>query len=233
MYKQGVNMMYPVSIAIDGPAGAGKSTVAKMVAERLNFLYVDTGAMYRVVAYLCVLQGTSPEDAEAVERLLDTHQLTFTNGLKGGLKVCVDGEDVTQALRNPDVSARVSTVAAHHGVRMRMTAWQRDFAKRQSVVMDGRDIGTVVLPHATLKVFLTADVGERARRRQMEYRNQGFDVSLEEIVQSVRERDQMDSEREVAPLVEADDAIRIDSTGKSIDKVVDEILQLLERAHAR
>ncbi|MFD1677131.1 (d)CMP kinase [Alicyclobacillus fodiniaquatilis] len=222
--------MYPVSIAIDGPAGAGKSTVARMVAKRLNFLYVDTGAMYRTVAYLCIAHSVDATNSQAIIQMLNQHDVTFQMS-DDGFKALVDDVDVSVQLRDPKVSAHVSTVAAHHEVRSRLTTWQRTFAKTQSVVMDGRDIGTVVLPDATIKIFLTADVEERARRRQREFCKNGHDVPLEEIIQAVAERDARDSSREIAPLKAAGDAIQIDSTGKSAERVVDEILSLVEDAH--
>ena len=225
--------MVPVSIAIDGPAGAGKSTVAKLVAKRLNLMYVDTGAMYRAVAYLCVKDGVDGRVERAVRELLDTHKITFEQGADNGLRVFVDGVEVTARLRDPEVSALVSTVATHPAVRSQLTDWQRDFAARHSVVMDGRDIGTVVLPNATVKVFLTAAPEERARRRQQEYHQMGYEVAFDEIVRSVIERDKKDSERALAPLREAEDAVRIDSTDKPIEYVVDEIVQLVENAHVR
>lgn len=226
-------MMCPISVAIDGPAGAGKSTVAREVAARLRFLYVDTGAMYRAITYLCVQQGVDPEQGAAIEELLKHHSIEFIQGHNAQLHAVVDGLDVTHLLRNPEVSERVSAVAAHPAVRTQLTRWQQAFAQAHSVVMDGRDIGTVVLPNATVKVFLTADVEERARRRQSEYRRQGFHVALEEIVRAVSERDRKDSEREVAPLSIADDAVKIDSTGKSVEEIVNEILQLVAKADAR
>lgn len=219
--------MMPVSIAIDGPAGAGKSTVAKMVARRLSWMYVDTGAMYRAIAFICARNGIDPEDATKVRSALDRHDIIFNEAPDCGLRVVIDNIDVTGHLRDPEVSSLVSSVAAHASVRDRLTEWQRAFAAAHSVVMDGRDIGTVVLPNASLKVFLTADPEERARRRQAEYRQQGYDVPLEEIVQSVIERDRRDSERAIAPLRQADDAICIDSTDKSIEEIVEEILQLV------
>lgn len=225
--------MSPVSVAIDGPAGAGKSTVAKLVAERLKFLYIDTGAMYRAVAYLCVRENVDCSDTSAVDELVKAHDFRFEEGRDLGLIVYVDDQDVTAYLRSPDVSERVSLVAALPEVRSRLTQWQRAFAKTHSVVMDGRDIGTVVLPNATVKVFLTANVEERARRRQKEYQERGFDVSLVEIIDSMTQRDKLDSERELAPLTSAPDAVHIDSTGKPIDVVVDEIMRLVENAHVR
>ncbi|MFB5189423.1 (d)CMP kinase [Alicyclobacillus fastidiosus] len=225
--------MSPVSVAIDGPAGAGKSTVAKLVAERLKFLYIDTGAMYRAVAYLCVRENVDCSDTSAVDELVKVHDFRFEEGRDLGLIVYVDDQDVTAYLRSPDVSERVSLVAALPEVRSRLTQWQRAFAKTHSVVMDGRDIGTVVLPNATVKVFLTANVEERARRRQKEYQERGFDVSLVEIIDSMTQRDKLDSERELAPLTSAPDAVHIDSTGKPIDVVVDEIMRLVENAHVR
>lgn len=225
--------MFPISIAIDGPAGSGKSTVAKMVAERLQFVYVDTGAMYRAVAYLCMEYAIDAEDFEAVGQLLHDHDISFRQNQKCVIEVYVDGLNVTSRLRDPDVSARVSAVSTHQNVRDRMTHWQREYASEHSVVMDGRDIGTVVLPNATVKVFLTASPEERARRRQSEYSGRGFQVPLTEIVRDVVERDRRDSERAIAPLMEAHDAVHIDSTGKPIDRVVAEIISLAENTHVR
>ncbi|WP_157068490.1 (d)CMP kinase [Alicyclobacillus sendaiensis] len=225
--------MAPVTIAIDGPAGAGKSTVAKRVAERLNLMYVDTGAMYRAVAYLCAQEGIDVSSERAVEAVLNAHRVSFEEGEDRTLQVMIDGVNVTSRLRAPEVSALVSAVAAHPRVRQLLTEWQRAFAERHAVVMDGRDIGTVVLPHATVKVFLTAAPEERARRRQEEYRRMGYEVSLDEMVKNVIERDRKDSERAVAPLRMAEDAVRIDSTDKSIESVVEEIVQLVENAHVR
>lgn len=225
--------MFPVTVAIDGPAGAGKSTVAQTVAERLGFLYVDSGSMYRAVAYLCLRFKVSPECDEVVVKLLKEHSINFEPSANRMVRVTVDGQDITEQLRRPEVSRAVSAVATISLVRDKLTKLQRDFAMAHSVVMDGRDIGTVVLPNATVKVFLTADVLERASRRKSELEQKGFVVSLEEIVASVQQRDRQDQNRAIAPLRQAHDAILIDSTGRSIDDVVDEILSLVEQRHAR
>lgn len=224
--------MVPVSVAIDGPAGAGKSTVAKSVAKRLGFLYVDSGAMYRAIAYLCIQHGVDFHKTMHVLDLMEQHSVSFDEGPDRVMQVWIDNQNVTDDLRTPEVSQAVSTIATMSAIRERLTQFQRDLAKGHSVVMDGRDIGTVVLPEAAVKVFLTADVYERANRRKLELENKGFQVSLDEMVRSVADRDRQDSNREVAPLCQADDAVCIDSTGKSVDDVVTEILSLVTRAYA-
>lgn len=223
--------MFPVTVAIDGPAGAGKSTVAETVAKRLGFLYVDSGSMYRAVAYLCIKYNISPDSDEDVVNLLREHSIAFEKDSEHVVRVSIDNQNVTQELRSPKVSGAVSSVAMIAPVRDKLTALQRDFAQRHCVVMDGRDIGTVVIPDATVKVFLTADVHERANRRKSELEHKGFSVSLEEMVASVQQRDRQDQNREVAPLRQADDAIMIDSTGLTVDDVVGEILKLVEQRH--
>lgn len=224
--------MVPVSVAIDGPAGAGKSTVAKSVAKRLGFLYVDSGAMYRAIAYLCIQYDVDIQKAKDVLDLLEEHSVNFDEGPDRVMQVWIDSRNVTEDLRTPEVSQAVSTIAAMISIRERLTQFQRELAAGHSVVMDGRDIGTVVLPKAAVKVFLTADVYERANRRKLELENKGFQVSLDEMVRSVENRDRQDRNREVAPLCQADDAVCIDSTGKSVDEVVTEILSLVTRTYA-
>ncbi|QSO53431.1 (d)CMP kinase [Alicyclobacillus curvatus] len=221
-----------VSIAIDGPAGAGKSTVARIVAKRLCLLYVDTGAMYRSIAWLAVRFGVSPADERALTRLLDEYPLTFQRDPElGTLVVRFQNQDITSLLRSPEVSAIVSQLSVHPLVRERLTSIQRSLGRDTSVVMDGRDIGTVVMPDADVKVFLTASLDERARRRAEEIAAaQGREVSEVSIRESMAERDERDSSRDVAPLRPAADAYILDSTGKSVDEVVDEILRLVQES---
>jgi cytidylate kinase len=214
-----------VKIAIDGPAGAGKSTVAQRVAKRLGMLYVDTGAMYRAATLTALTRGCSIEDEQCLRDLLDTIDLTLEihDGMQ---RVYVDGEDVTEAIRSLEVTRRVSTVAAHPLVREKLVDMQRRIASRKNVVMDGRDIGTSVLPDAELKVFLTASIEERARRRLQELEQKGVKAEYGELLRDIEERDRKDSEREIAPLKQAKDAVLVDTTGCSIDEVVDRIVCL-------
>lgn len=219
-------MKKQMNIAIDGPAGAGKSTVAKLVAEALNYVYIDTGAMYRALTY------------EALKRKIDIHQnaplltllkelsINFENHPKGQL-IYVNGNDVTEEIRSTEVTNHVSYVAAHKEIRKEMVSRQQSLADRGGTVMDGRDIGTYVLPNADVKVFLTASVNERAKRRHEQNIANGQTSDLDILREEIRKRDQLDSERETAPLKKADDAIEIDSTSLSIEKVVEKILDLV------
>jgi cytidylate kinase len=221
--------MRHLSIAIDGPAGAGKSTVAKEVARRLGLLYVDTGAMYRAVAWLALRWHVQSSDEAALIELLQRHPLHFERGDSGTLDVYAEGYRINAELRSPQVSETVSQLSVHTQVRQRLTEWQRSFSERQPVVMDGRDIGTVVLPDADLKIFLTADLRARAERRALEFRSEGFSVSVDELQTQIHQRDARDSTRQAAPMRKADDAYQIDSTGKSIQAVVDEVLVLVDK----
>lgn len=221
-----------ISIAIDGPAGAGKSTVAKIVARRLGLLYVDTGAMYRAVAWLAVRFQVDPNDERGLVQLLDEHTLDFErHPEEGSLVVLFQGENITSQLRTPQVSAIVSQLSVHRKVRERLTRIQRSLRDNTGVVMDGRDIGTVVMPDADVKVFLTASLDERARRRTDELSGQGAAMTANAVRDSMAERDMRDSSRDVAPLRPAEDAHILDSTGKPVDQVVNEILRLVEERH--
>lgn len=211
-------------IAIDGPAGAGKSTVAKIAAERLGYTYIDTGAMYRGVAWKALRGADHVTDADILRAVREIDvRLSCTDA---GTRVTVDGTDVTEEIRTPAVTRIVSRVAALGPVREKMVELQRAMAAAGNVVMDGRDIATNVLPNADVKVFLSASVEERARRRCKEMRAKGYDVDLDELQKEIAARDKQDSERAISPLRKADDAVLIDSTGLSIEGVVERILEL-------
>ncbi len=214
-------------IAIDGPAGAGKSTVAKLTAQRLDYNYIDTGAMYRAVAWQALQQNAELTDQVIAElaRSLDL-KLEY---VKGTTRVTVDGQDITEAIRTPEVSRLVPKVAQVAELRKVMLELQRGMAKMGGVVMDGRDIGTQVLPNADVKIFLTASIAERAKRRWLELTAKGYTIKLTELEAEIAARDKEDSERELAPLIAAPDAITIDTTQLSIDDTVTKILALAGR----
>ena len=213
-------------IAIDGPAGAGKSTVAKIVAEKLGYTYIDTGAMYRGVAWKTLQQSQEVTDETILHAVRDIDvRLACT---EYGTRVTVDGTDVTQEIRTPEVTHIVSHVAALGPVREKMVELQRVMAADGAIVMDGRDIGTNVLPNADVKIFLTASVEERARRRCDEMKEKGYAVDFEELKKEIADRDKQDSERAISPLRQAEDAVLLDSTALSIDEVVARIMELSE-----
>lgn len=212
-------------IAIDGPAGAGKSTVAKGVADRLGYLYIDTGAMYRAVAYKCLQAGVPISDQKAVVALAMRTEISLVD-IDGELHVYADGEDVTQAIRSPEVSRASSPVSAIPGVRKRLVELQRNMAQSGGVVMEGRDIGTVVFPTAEVKVFLTASTEERARRRVKQMQEAGIEADPAKVAADIRERDLRDSSRADAPLAMAPDAVLLDTDGLSVDQVIDAIIAI-------
>lgn len=205
-------------IAIDGPAGAGKSTIARAVANRLGFEYLDTGAMYRALALAAIERGVDLEDADAVTALTDSVDID----LRGDV-VKLNGRDVSEVIRGPDVTAAVSKVAAVDGVRRAMAAMQRARADAGNLVMEGRDIGSSVVPAADVKIFLTASIEERALRRARQLGWATDEESLKELSQTIEDRDRADAERKASPFVKADDAVVVDSTGKDVETVVDEI----------
>ncbi|MFC0523134.1 (d)CMP kinase [Pontibacillus salicampi] len=221
-------MKQELAIAIDGPAAAGKSTVAKIVANTLSYVYIDTGAMYRALTYKALQQGVNVKEEEAVTALLENTTIELQQSEHGQL-VFLDGQDVSHAIRSHEVTKQVSYVAEHRKVRKEMVKQQQDLAAKRGVVMDGRDIGTHVIPDAEVKIFLMASVEERAERRHKENVEQGFASDLEQIKEDIRKRDKIDSEREVSPLLKADDAIEIDTTALSIEQVADKILQAVEQ----
>ncbi|WP_371370840.1 (d)CMP kinase [Sporomusa aerivorans] len=216
--------MKRLTIAIDGPAGAGKSTVAKLAAQELKYTYIDTGAMYRAVAWQALQQGkeTTAKDIAGLANKLDI-KLTYVDGKT---RVKVDDQDITEAIRTPEVSRLVAKVAQVPELRQVMLTLQRNMAGQGGVVMDGRDIGTHVLPNADIKIFLTASIKERARRRWQELTDQGHAVDLAELEAEIASRDKADCEREIAPLVAASDAVHLDTTQLSIADTVEKILAL-------
>lgn len=217
-------------IAIDGPAGSGKSTVAKAVAARLGFRYLDTGAMYRAVAYRALETGVPLDNDEAVSRIAQAEAIAFAH--EGGsalpTRVLIGGADVTAQIRTPEVDAAVSPVSALKSVRELMVRQQRSLAEDHNVVVEGRDIGTVVFPNAELKVFLTASPEERARRRGLEQRAAGAAVTDDDVLAAIVRRDAYDSSREHSPLTAADDAVMLDTTGLTIPEVVESVAVLAE-----
>ena len=215
-----------LSIAIDGPAAAGKSTVAKIVAEKLAYIYIDTGAMYRALTYKAIADHVNLEDEDALFNALLTIDIRLVPSENGQL-VYVDHQDVTMAIRTSEVTNSVSLVAKQEKVRKEMVKRQQEFAKEGGVVMDGRDIGTHVLPHAEVKIFLLASVEERAKRRHEENIQKGFPSNLEQLKDDIAKRDQIDSEREFAPLKKADDAVAIDTTSLTIADVVGKIMAIV------
>lgn len=217
-----------MNIAIDGPAGAGKSTVAKMVAGKLDYLYIDTGSMYRALAWAVLDQGLPIEDESVVSKLLKENDIRLRR-VQGEQHVYWNNTDVTEWIRTPNVSQYASVVASYASVREQMLILQRNLAVQGKVVMDGRDIGTHVLPDAEVKIFLTASIQERAMRRWKELRDKGFDPNLAEMEQEIAERDQRDMNREVAPLRQAEDAVLVDTTGMTIAQVAERILEICER----
>lgn len=217
--------MKKIAIAIDGPAGAGKSTVARMVAEQLSYIYIDTGAMYRSVTWKVLDTKTVLDNKAEIEELAQHIVIEFERN-ENGQNVFVDGTDVTEAIRSSEVTNLVSYISSLAGVRERMVKLQQIMAEEGGVVVDGRDIGTVVLPNAELKIFLTASIEERARRRYDEMMSKGYTGTLSELQEEMRIRDLKDSEREISPLRQAEDAMLLDSTGLTIEEVVSKIVSL-------
>lgn len=217
-----------IQIAIDGPAAAGKSTIAKITANKLGYTYIDTGAMYRALTYKALEEHIDVYDDDALTRLLERIDIELTPAEEGQI-VRVDGEDITEAIRSQVVTSNVSATAAQPHVRELMVEKQRLLANSKGVVMDGRDIGTAVLPNAELKIFMTASVEERAERRYAENTKRGIMRSMEELCQDIANRDKADTERAASPLMQANDAIFIDTTSMSIEQVADEIIELAEK----
>ena len=211
-------------IAIDGPAGSGKSTVAKLIAKQLNYRYIDTGAMYRAVAWTAQKKGMSLVDEPAMAKIAESLNIEFVPGAEGQA-VLVDGENATTLLKNETVGRGAATVAAQKFVREVLVARQRQIGETNNVVMDGRDIGTVVFPQADKKFFLVADAEERGRRRYEELKSKNPELDLKTIVEEIRQRDYEDRNRKFSPLVKADDALEVDTTRLSIKEVTDHVFK--------
>ena len=215
------------SIAIDGPAGAGKSTIAKRLAKELGCYYVDTGAIYRTVAYFFDLWGVSPRDVDGIERYIDELTVSIEYDEEGSQHMIMNGMDVTGDIRTQDISQKASLVSAHAVVRDVLLDMQRDVAKRHNVIMDGRDIGTVVLPKADVKIFLTADAEVRAKRRCDELQAKGQKAVYETVLKEIQQRDHQDTHRAIAPLKMARDSIKLDTSDLDIDGVIAEMKRII------
>lgn len=214
--------MNTISIAIDGPAGAGKSTIAKKIAQIQDLLYIDTGAMYRAITLKLLNENIPLDNKEMIEKVLKSTKIQFIDG-----NIFLDDANVNEEIREPKINENVSRIAALPFIRKTLVKLQREIAEKNNVIMDGRDIGTRVLPDAKYKFFLTASIDERAQRRYKELRSKGYDYSYDEIAEEIANRDKMDSERELDPLKKAEDAILVDTTGKNINEVIDVILSYI------
>ena len=210
-------------IAIDGPAGAGKSTLAKGIAAKLNIDYIDTGAMYRAIALKLIRTGTDYNDADALAKMLESTDVDFSGG-----KIYLDGEDVSGLIRTPEISALASPSSAVPAIRYKLTALQQAMGERKSLVMDGRDIGTVVFPDAEYKFFIVASDDERAKRRYAELLEKGENVNLETVKADMQKRDLQDSTRKFRPLKKAEDAIEINNSGNTIEETLDMVLAYIK-----
>jgi cytidylate kinase len=219
------------NIAIDGPAGAGKSTIAKLAAKELGFIYIDTGAMYRTIALYLIREHVDCEDEQALSDALRNIEveISYTDGVQ---QLILNGENVTDLIRTEEVSQMASVSSAKPQVRQKLLQLQRTAAEKYDVIMDGRDIGTVILPDAQLKIYLTASIEERARRRYMEMQEKGIECDLREIEADIAERDERDMNREVSPLKQAEDAVLIDSSHMTITDVCEKICELARNAGA-
>ena len=222
-----MNETHPISIAIDGPSGAGKSTLARRLATTLRFLYVDTGAIYRTIAYYAYANPLDPADEAAVLAALPDIRIELRHDAEGLQRMILNGEDVTDAIRLPQISQYASVVSAYPGVRAFLLEMQRDFARKGSVIMDGRDIGTVVLPQADVKVFLTASPEARARRRCLELEQRGTPEPFDQVLSEIQQRDWDDSHRETAPLRRAEDAVVVDTTELNFEESLAALLTVV------
>ena len=221
--------MKTISIAIDGPSGAGKSTLAKSVSKTLGYLYVDTGAIYRTIGYAAFSKGVDPKDGEAAAALLPELEIGLHYGEDGLQHMTLNGTDVTDQIRLPEISLYASAVSAHPAVRAHLLEMQRKLARENNVVMDGRDIGTVVLPDATVKIFLTASVEERAMRRFRELEQRGTSQPYDQVLREIVDRDYADTHRAIAPLRRAEDAVELDTGALTFEESLHLLLETIRR----
>lgn len=222
-----------ISIAIDGPSGAGKSTISRKAAEKFGFIYVDTGAIYRTIGLATKIRGVSLDDTAAVVALLPTLEIELKYNDVGEQHMYLDGNDVSRDIRLPEVSMLASRVSAIPEVRAFLVDMQRGMAEKYDVIMDGRDIGTVILPNADLKIFLTADVRDRAHRRYEELRAKGMEKPFDEVLAEMEKRDEQDTQRAAAPLKAADDAVLLDTSGNTLEESIDEVCRLISEKTGR
>ena len=222
-----------ISIAIDGPAGAGKSTIAKRLAQELGYRYVDTGAIYRTVAYFFDLWGVAPKDIDGITRYIDELNIGIEYDEEGVQHMIMNGIDVTDDIRTPEISQKASLVSAHAIVRDMLLDMQRDVAKEYDVIMDGRDIGTVVLPKATVKIFLTASAEVRAKRRCEELNAKGMKANYNQVLKDIQQRDYQDTHRDVAPLKMCRDSVKLDTSELDIDGVIAAMKEIIQKKVAK
>ncbi len=222
-----------ISIAIDGPSGAGKSTISRKAAEKFGFIYVDTGAIYRTIGLASKTHGVSLDDKAAVIAMLPKLAIELRYNGNGEQCMYLDGEDVSQDIRLPEVSMLASAVSAIPEVRAFLVDMQRDLAKKHDVIMDGRDIGTVILPDADLKIFLTADVADRAQRRYEELHTKKIDKPFDEVLEEMKQRDKQDTQRAAAPLKAADDAVLLDTSGNTLEESIAAVCRLIAEKTGR
>ena len=215
-----------IIIAIDGPAASGKRTLAKYLADNLNFLYVDTGAMYRAITYYALENNIENDENAVIDATKNINlRLDYNNGIT---KVYLDGVDVTNNIRTPRVNAKVSDISKFKDVRTQLVKLQQKFGEDNNLIVEGRDTTTVVFPNADLKIFLTADISERAKRRHLEFQEKGINISLEDVESSIKNRDKIDSGRNISPLTQAEDAIVVDTTNLTIEEEIDRIIKKVE-----
>ena len=219
-------------VAIDGPAGSGKGTITKIVAEKRNLVAIDTGAMYRCVTLDCLNNGVSSTNREGIEKILENIKIEQKNE-NGEKRFYLNGQDVSEKIRTPEVDSEVAKFAAIKPVRDKMTPLQREMGETQNIIMEGRDIGTVVFPNADVKIFLDCSLEERANRRYKQNIEKGIQSTYEEILESIKERHKLETERDIAPFIKAEDAIVVDSTNLTIEEVVEEVLKIIDEKRGK